>query len=216
MNRLENPQQEIELEERHQVRAVKPEGGKDEERFNLEQQEMDPEKLAEAKKQTDELLDRIKHSSGNHQENVPYLKEADEIPQLDVSELKNIEDEARKWDRRITNVTDFVPVIGSAKMIIEGFKGKQYMTEKEIIGTQRVFHTVSGVVFLALDLTGVGAIASEVGKGVIKVGERYVFRRIGSGIERKVLEKEASKLAVRGDTRVNKGEDIANGDGIIH
>lgn len=215
MSRLEHPQEEIELEERHRESGVVLEGKAAEERFNLEQEKTDPDKLVETKKQTDELLDKIKNLPPVV-EVATSIKEDDEVPQLDVFELKKIEDEVHKWDRRITNVTDFVPVIGSAKMIIEGLKGKQYMTEKEITGIHRVLHTASGVVFLALDLTGVGAIASEVGKGVIKVGERYVFRRIGSGIERKVLEREASKLAVRGDKRIKKGEDIENRDGIIH
>lgn len=215
MNRLENSQKEIELvgknPDKKRVLGVE----EAEERFNLEQREIDPEKLAKTKEDVDKLLVKIKRSSKNSGDTIGRKVE-EPVPQLDVSELKNIESNAQKWDRRITNVTDFVPVIGSFKMIIEGIKGKQYMTEKEITGVQRVVHTLSGVVFLGLDLTGVGAIASEVGKGVIKVGERYVFRSIGSGIERKVLEKEASKLAVRGDNRIKKGEEIANKDGIIY
>jgi hypothetical protein len=123
----------------------------------------------------------------------------------------------------ITHGVDFIPIVGSAKMIMEGVRGKQYGTDKEIRGTARIIHTASGAVFLALDVTGVGALASEAGKGLLKVGERVALRKIeqvaerevvlkaGEGVSREVLEKEVGKLVTRGKRRQEKQEEIEKG-----
>lgn len=96
-----------------------------------------------------------------------------------------------------TNIIDFIPVIGSTKMIIEGLRGKQFGTEKEIQGLGRIIHSGSGVLFLILDVTGAGAIISELGKGVFKVGERIVLKDLEHVVEKAALE-EAGKIAAHG------------------
>lgn len=55
---------------------------------------------------------------------------------------------------------DFVPVVGSAKMLGEGLAGKTMSGEK-LTKSKRLWHTAQGAAFLALDLTGVGAAAAE-------------------------------------------------------
>lgn len=147
---------------------------------------------------------------------------------------ENIKQATRSTRKKVvTNVVDFVPVIGSAKMILEGIQGKQLGTEKEIKGLGRVVHTVSGAAFLALDLTGVGAIASEIGKGGLKVGERIIARRLEKlstgaveqtskkSLDRvsvdaaaQTVEKEGAKLVVRGEERANKQAKIAESEGM--
>jgi hypothetical protein len=108
----------------------------------------------------------------------------------------------------VSTATDFVPVIGSIKMIVEGLRGSQIGTEKEIKGLGRFIHTASGVVFLALDMTGVGAIGSEIGKGVVKLGERALVKKTEASLVRETLEKETTKLAMRGGSRNNKEENL--------
>ena len=55
---------------------------------------------------------------------------------------------------------NFIPVIGSAKMIGEGLSGRTMAGERLSKG-QRIWHATEGAVFLALDLTGVGIAAAE-------------------------------------------------------
>lgn len=141
--------------------------------------------------------------SGRH---APYHEGIDK--ELDIIHVRSIQEKAKRVKRAVTNITDFVPVIGSIKMILEGLKGKQYGTEKEITGLGRFIHTTSGIVFLALDLTGVGAILSEVGKGVIKIGERALVRSAEETLAREVVEKEATKLVVRGEKRIDEKEKV--------
>lgn len=125
-----------------------------------------------------------------------------------------------------TNIIDFIPVIGSTKMIIEGIRGRQFGTNHEITGLGRVLHTGSGALFLVLDVTGVGAIASSLGKGifkagVFKVGERIALKELELVAEKAALEevgkiaahglikKELKTLAVRGEIRHEKEKKIS-------
>lgn len=55
---------------------------------------------------------------------------------------------------------NFIPVLGSAKMIGEGLAGRTMSGEK-LSKQSRLLHTAEGTVFLALDLTGVGIAAAE-------------------------------------------------------
>lgn len=135
----------------------------------------------------------------------PEISTPGDVEAIDIQALHT---KVEKTKRIVTNVADFVPVVGSIKMIMEGLKGEQYGTEKEIKGVERVVHTASGVVFLALDLTGIGAIASELGKGVLKIGERAVIRSFEETLAREVVAKEVTKLTLRGNTRVDKQEKI--------
>ena len=163
-------------------------------------------KNIEDKNKADTLLKKIS-TPYRSQEEVPQ-KEKNTINQLDLIHLETLQLKAEKVKRIVTNVTDFVPIIGSIKMIMEGWNGKQYGTEKEVKGVGRVVHTASGVIFLALDLTGIGAIASELGKGALKVGERAVVKSIEATLAREVVEKEVTKLMIRGNTRIDKKEKI--------
>ena len=118
-------------------------------------------------------------------------------------------DEKYKVRSRITNITDFVPVVGSAKMMQEAVTGRQIGTGKKIEGWRRVVHGVTGTAFLAADLTGVGAVGSVVGKaflrGAIKGGEKIVLQ----SAEKRLLQKEGANLAARGDKRIRSAEEIA-------
>ncbi len=191
-----------ELQERT-PKDIDKEDGLLEKKFTVESHHK--ESLGDAS-QVDALLKKISTASQTH-EDTPH-KEKDALGQLDAIHLQSVKAKADKIKRIATNVTDFVPVVGSIKMILEGWNGKQYGTEKEIKGVGRIIHTTSGVVFLALDLTGIGAIASELGKGVIKVGERVAVRTIEENLAREVIGKEVTKLALRGSKRIDKKEKL--------
>lgn len=115
-----------------------------------------------------------------------------------------------------SNITDFVPVVGSAKMIKEAISGEQMGTGNKIEGWRRAVHGVTGAAFLAADLTGIGAVGSIAGKalmrGGIKVGEKLVEkvaeRQILNSGEKAMLKKEGSKLVTRGEVRMDKSEEI--------
>lgn len=143
------------------------------------------------------------HEVGKHIQNLRWSLSKPKPPAAlpvenrdDTSKLEAIhqESEMKKKEHRTsltTNALDFLPVIGSAKMIAEGLRGKQFGTDKEIKGLGRLVHTASGVGFLALDMTGIGALASELGKGALKVGEH-----VAVGAVEKTLEKTITKEAV--------------------
>jgi len=176
-------------------------------RFELKS-EIDEGEEKEKENHIKELMKKIfSFKKSKKQEEKPKEKQ---IKQLDTASLKKLKEKEDKRDKRLTNLSDFIPVIGSIKMIAEGLQGKQYLTEKEIKGGKRFFHTLFGALFLGLDITGIGAIASGLGKGAIKIGERLVLEEIGEGIEKEVLEKETAKLATRGDKRIEKQEKISD------
>lgn len=58
---------------------------------------------------------------------------------------------------------DFVPVAGPAKMLIEAAAGKTLGGEK-MEGWKRFLHGAEGTVFLAIDLTGFGVVATKLAK----------------------------------------------------
>lgn len=123
-----------------------------------------------------------------------------------------------------SHAADFVPVVGSAKMVYEAVKGEQIGTGKSISGWQRAAHGVTGAAFLAADLTGVGALGSIAGKAIarggIKIGEHVIEQSAEKVAERIAVEQiersalaeaaklEAAKLAARGDQRIQKSEQI--------
>ncbi len=166
-------------------------------------------KNIEDNNKADALLKKITSLPLIHEDSLPKIKDSTE--ELTVIYGQSLQARTEKFRKVVTNVTDFVPVIGSIKMILEGWNGKQYGTENEIKGAGRVVHTISGVVFLGLDLTGVGVIASEFGKGVIKIGERVAVRTLEERLARKVVEKEVLKLTLRGHKRIEKKEKIEQG-----
>jgi hypothetical protein len=110
-----------------------------------------------------------------------------------------------------TNVADFIPILGSAKMMMEGIKGEQYGTHKKLEGKARAVHTLSGGAFLLADITGVGIVASELGKLGLKIGGRIIEKQsLSRVVENKLLKEEGSALLARGEERVDKKEHLAN------
>lgn len=111
-----------------------------------------------------------------------------------------------------SDITDFVPVVGSAKMIKEAISGEQMGTGNKIEGWRRVVHGVTGAAFLAADLTGIGAVGSIAGKalmrGGIKVGEKVAERQILQSGEKAIFKKEGSKLIERGEVRIERQENM--------
>lgn len=129
---------------------------------------------------------------------------ADEVNAVYHQKLKEEED---RFHRVISNIVDFVPVVGSIKMALEGIQGKQFGTGKELHGVERGLHTVSGVSFLVLDLTGVGTIISEFGKGAFKIGGRGFVKVIEELLAHDIA-KEGAILAARAEERMERKEKI--------
>ena len=124
-----------------------------------------------------------------------------------------------------SHAADFVPVLGSAKMVYEAVNGEQFGTGKSISGWQRAAHGATGAVFLAADLTGVGALGSIAGKaltrGGIRLGEHIIETSAVEAGSRAVIEhaekeellsavkNQAGSLIENGDQRVQKSEEIS-------
>lgn len=89
---------------------------------------------------------------------------------LEAIKEKNPEARSRLF-RFACGAADFVPVVGPAKMLVEASVGKTLGGE-EIEGWKRLLHGTEGAVFLALDLTGVGAVGTKGGKLAAKLGTR--------------------------------------------
>ena len=123
-------------------------------------------------------------------------------------------------EKIVTNATDYIPVVGSAKMFMEGVKGKQYGTGKELSGWKRVVHGATGAAFLASDLTGIGALASLGGKFIVKGGikvagqtaeklaEQAIVRQAEKVAARKLALKEGATLHERGERRIDKAGQV--------
>jgi hypothetical protein len=96
----------------------------------------------------------------------------------------------------LINLIDFIPVIGSIKIIIEGMRGKQYGTHRVLTGIPKGIHTISGLSFLVLDMTTVGTIFSEFGKGVLKIGERVLIKSTEEVVMRDAVVHVASEVGI--------------------
>jgi len=167
----------------------------------------DPSDDLETEKKIDEIEERLRRMSIEKSVE-SAVKQHLPIPLDPKLEEKMIKVERVK--RIATNVTDFVPVIGSIKMMLEGTRGVQYGTGKKLPFLTRLIHGTSGAVFLALDITGVGVIASELGKLGIKIGLRALEKRtLTKVIESAVIKKEGAKLVARGEKRIDKKEKLA-------
>lgn len=59
---------------------------------------------------------------------------------------------------------DFIPVAGPAKMLVEAVAGKT-LGGDQLSGWKRFLHGTEGLVFLAVDLTGFGVVATKLAKG---------------------------------------------------
>lgn len=135
--------------------------------------------------------------------------EQEEAPTVSTSSERKASTSPSNSTRMITNGVDFLPIIGSAKMLIEGVLGKQYGTNKELTGKVRILHGASGLLFLALDVTGVGAIASEAGKLGLKLSLRTLKKEtVEKVFESQVIKEEGVKLATRGNERVKRKEEL--------
>ncbi len=203
---LENPSQKKETVFTEQFPHLRHLTEKEQEHFLI--LHTHNEKREEADKKTEEeLLAQISTMRGDTAS--PDVLHSDSAGnELDSIHMQAALKKVERVKRIATNVTDFIPVIGSAKMILEGIRGKQYGTEKEIKGVSRVIHTASGALFLGLDMTGVGVIASELGKGAIKIGERAALKKLEKTLAQEVVVKESAKLVARGEARIDKAENI--------
>lgn len=84
-----------------------------------------------------------------------------------------------KLVRLSSDAVDFIPVVGSAKMIAESVYGQTLAGEKLTKG-QRALRFAEGSIFLALDLTGVGATASTGLKaGRLATRSAAMMRKVG-------------------------------------
>lgn len=74
---------------------------------------------------------------------------------------------------------DLIPVAGPLKMLYETYQGKD-LTGEKIEGTNRIIHGLSGSLFLILDCTGGGVVATKIGQGTLKGGK--VFTRFAAAM----------------------------------
>lgn len=124
--------------------------------------------------------------------------------------LSNPEGTASRAALITTNLVDFIPVIGSAKMAYEGLIGQQVGTGKKLSTKERLAHGISGAAFFALDITGIGALVSEAGKVGIKLGARMFEKEaLEKIVTNKVAQEEGGKLTTRGKKRNSMEQNIA-------
>jgi hypothetical protein len=98
---------------------------------------------------------------------------------------------------KYSQAADWIPVVGSVKMIAEAKKGK-LIGGGQLSGAARVRHGVAGGAFLAADLTAVGEVvrAGKLVKVGLKLGEKQVARAAG-----KRAIREGERLYERGKER---------------
>jgi hypothetical protein len=96
----------------------------------------------------------------------------------------------------LTNGLDFIPVIGSVKMVVEGIRGEQFGTHKNLKDIPRGIHTIAGFSFLVLDMTSFGTIISEFGKGFLKLGERTLVKSVEEVVTRDAVIHVVEELGI--------------------
>ncbi|MBX4187424.1 MAG: hypothetical protein KW802_04225 [Candidatus Doudnabacteria bacterium] len=88
-----------------------------------------------------------------------------------------------KFLKLAIDAIDFVPIVGSAKMVGEGLAG-QTMSGEKLSRNKRMIKTAEGAVFLALDLTGIGMAATEGMKaGSLVTRSAALMRKLGMSRE---------------------------------
>jgi hypothetical protein len=97
-----------------------------------------------------------------------------------LASIRETDDPAAKSRlyRFACGAADFIPVVGPAKMAAEAAYG-QTLGGEELSGWGRLLHGTEGVVFLAVDLTGFGAVATKMLKGGevgIRLGPKLITR----------------------------------------
>lgn len=112
--------------------------------------------------------------------NENYRKQIGEILSQKGKEIgKNIKD-----NKVLLNVLSFgldmVPALGPGKMACEAATGKD-LTGRELKGPERLIHGASATLFLILDCTGGGAVASKIGRGALEGGK--VFTRFAAAMK---------------------------------
>lgn len=140
------------------------------------------------------------------------ILEAEKTPEMKNSKVETKDTTLPKTNTRakiLSNAIDFIPIIGSAKMIQEAWEGKQLGTGIALNNKQRLLHGASGALFLALDCTGIGAIGSELGKAGIKLGLRALEKETTVKLlENSVIREESKILLTRGSVRHDKAEEL--------
>lgn len=168
-----------------------------------QQNEQGPQAQEKARTLVDELRDWLEKF---------YDKKVDswfETYDTQISKVNKEKDQTKK--QRLLQIAiegiDFIPVIGSVKMIGEGLEGRT-MNNRELTGWNRVLHTAEGAAFLALDATGLGVLGRGAKAGKLLTRSAAVLRyagfpaklakpvyRVGSFIARTPMaEKAASKV----------------------
>lgn len=117
-------------------------------------------KKPEAEARVSELIKELEGTAGEHFGPKIQAWFDEYTKRHDEAEKTSDPDNKSRLKKLALEAVDFIPIVGSAKMIGEGVAGKT-MSGNELTKGRRILHTVEGVVFLTLDLTGVGAIGSE-------------------------------------------------------
>ncbi len=108
---------------------------------------------------------------------------------------------------RLSRGMDYVPVVGSAKMIGEAMRGRRAGASERMSGTERVRQGVEGAAFLAADMTGVGEVArlGKAGMAASKMGEHALAKGAGRQMMREGMAlHERGKVRASNDARYKK------------
>lgn len=135
-------------------------------------------------------------STREYQEQYARAEEAQAAQNMEQNERQEAQQPTQS---RTSMVADYVPVVGSTKMMAEAVRGKQY-GGRELRGMDRVRHGAAGAGMLAADLTGVGEAArlGKLGMAAVRIGEHEAAE-----VAARQAFREGTRLHERGKQRRN-------------
>lgn len=131
-----------------------------------------------AKKMAWDFIASLKNKAGNYFANKTegWFKEYDQTAA--AAEQESDASKKDKLKKLAIDGVDFVPVVGSMKMMAESAAGKTMGGEK-LSNFKRFMHGAEGSVFLALDLTGLGVAAEGLKSAKLMSRSSALMRKMG-------------------------------------
>lgn len=139
---------------------------------------LDKEEFDEARKSARTFIEKMKAKAGKYFEGKidDWFSEYDDLTQQADGASQSTKKE--RLLKLAMEGVDFIPVVGPMKMLAESAAGRT-LSGAKLTKFKRMFHAMEGATFLALDLTGVGAVAKGANASKLITRSSALMRKMG-------------------------------------
>ncbi|MFC1686974.1 hypothetical protein ACFL0L_00125 [Patescibacteria group bacterium] len=139
---------------------------------------LDNDQQEEASKLARSFIEQMKAKAGKYfgDKIDGWFQEYDDLTDQADGESKSTKKE--RLMKLAMEGVDFIPVVGPMKMLAESAAGKTLSGQK-LTKFKRMFHAMEGATFLALDLTGIGAVAKGAKASKLITRSSALMRKLG-------------------------------------